>query len=242
MQKITLYQFPISHFCEKIRWALDFKKLDYQAKTLLPGLHLKKMLKLTGQNSVPVIKDRQHIIHNSKTIIDYLEKTYSDIKLNPIKPQEIQQANAWEDFADNNIGPQVRVFMYHYLLDSPEIVIPFFTKNGPWYGPQFVKFIFPKLQTKMRRYMKINQETAQQAKQQIHASLDKLNTHLNSRGYLVSDTFSRADLSTSALLAPLFMPEKYGLKPVHLPHALRTQIEEFDSKLSWAKSMYANHR
>ena len=35
----TLYQFPISHYCEKVRWAMDYKKLEYKAKNLLPGLH-----------------------------------------------------------------------------------------------------------------------------------------------------------------------------------------------------------
>jgi glutathione S-transferase len=36
---ITLYQFQFSHFCEKARWALDYKDLPYTCKNLLPGLH-----------------------------------------------------------------------------------------------------------------------------------------------------------------------------------------------------------
>lgn len=37
---LTLYQFPISHYCEKIRWALDFKQLKYNTVNLLPALHI----------------------------------------------------------------------------------------------------------------------------------------------------------------------------------------------------------
>ncbi|MCP3675846.1 MAG: glutathione S-transferase family protein, partial [Gammaproteobacteria bacterium] len=43
---IKLYQFPISHYCEKIRWSLDYKNLDYKIINLLPGLHIKTTKKL----------------------------------------------------------------------------------------------------------------------------------------------------------------------------------------------------
>ena len=35
----TLYQFPISHYCEKTRWHLDAKGLPYVTKNLVPGVH-----------------------------------------------------------------------------------------------------------------------------------------------------------------------------------------------------------
>ena len=50
---LVLYQFPISHFCEKARWALDYKGLDYTTKNLLPGLHVKTTKKLAARSSVP---------------------------------------------------------------------------------------------------------------------------------------------------------------------------------------------
>jgi glutathione S-transferase len=35
----VLYQFPLSHYCEKARWLLDHKELDYVAHNLIPGFH-----------------------------------------------------------------------------------------------------------------------------------------------------------------------------------------------------------
>src|SRR5690606_11485280 len=35
----VVYQFPISHYCEKTRWQLDHKGMPYQIRNLLPGAH-----------------------------------------------------------------------------------------------------------------------------------------------------------------------------------------------------------
>lgn len=40
MSTRTLYQFPISHYCEKARSCLDVKGLTYSTRDLIPGLHL----------------------------------------------------------------------------------------------------------------------------------------------------------------------------------------------------------
>ena len=53
----VLYQFPISHYCEKVRWAMDYKGLDYKLKNLLPGLHLRTTKKIAAKSYVPILID-----------------------------------------------------------------------------------------------------------------------------------------------------------------------------------------
>ena len=36
---LKLYTFNVSHFAEKARWALDFERIAYEEKVLLPGPH-----------------------------------------------------------------------------------------------------------------------------------------------------------------------------------------------------------
>lgn len=67
---LTLYQFPISHYCEKVRWALDHKKLDYQVKNLLPGMHDGTATKLAGSSSLPILVHDGQAIQNSSDIIN----------------------------------------------------------------------------------------------------------------------------------------------------------------------------
>ena len=59
---LTLYQFPISHYCEEARWALDWKGLEYRRVNLLPGLHLARSRKMAARTSVPILVSADTIV------------------------------------------------------------------------------------------------------------------------------------------------------------------------------------
>jgi glutathione S-transferase len=164
---LTLYQFPVSHYCEKARWALNHKKLDYQIKNLLPGLHTLTTNKLTPSSSLPILVHDGKAVQNSSDIITYLDTQFPQMPLTPDDDALKQEALDWEKFADEQIGIAVRAVCYHVLLDNPTVVIPFFTDNGPWYGPYLIKAIFPKLRATMRNKMNLNAKTAEAANQQL---------------------------------------------------------------------------
>lgn len=240
---LELYQLPISHYCEKVRWALAYKKLDYKSKNLLPGLHISTAIKLTPKTSVPIIVHDGTVIYDSSEIISYLDEIFPEHPLTPTDPAQREEALAWERFADNEVGDHVRRVVYHTLLDYPKIVIPFYTVNGPWYGPLLIRLIFPKLRDKMRRYMKINEETAQKSMEILERSINKAHAHMKNRQYFVGDSFSRADLAMASLLAPLCSPEGYGLAwPTVYPEPLAGVIAGYAPKISWVNGLYNNHR
>jgi glutathione S-transferase len=254
-ESIQLYQFPISHYCEKVRWALDFKGLPYQKVNYLPGLHARKNKKLAKFSSVPILKHKDAVIQGSTQIIDYLEAEFPGKPLNFSDKQLNQAANEWERYADENIGPHVRRIMYHELLNHPSIVIPLFSHQGPWYSGLYFKLTYPKLTQVMRKLMNINDESVIESKEILQNSLSKLNQYLSitpsdittdnqlSRNYLVGDQFSRADLSVSALLAPLFSPKEYGLNwPDTFPPEIQSLIESYAPHMTYAKHCYASSR
>ena len=51
-----LFQFKVSHFNEKARWALDFKGIAHVRHSLLPGPQKPKMQRLSGQEQTPVLR------------------------------------------------------------------------------------------------------------------------------------------------------------------------------------------
>jgi len=240
---ITLYQFPISHYCEKARWALDYKNLPHTIKNLLPGPHVKQVMALAKTSEVPVIKHKDHVIQKSNNIVDYLDKIFPEKSLTPEDEATRLQALEWEQFANKEVGVNLRIFFYHTLLKHPDILIPIFTHQGPWYGKIFMKLFFPQLRKTMIRYMRINDESATQARIDLKLAIDKINAHLVNHQFLAGDQFSRADLATAALLAPLIQPEKYGVPwPSQLPPALQTTIDEWSGELEWVRKIYKDYR
>ncbi|MFK8012976.1 MAG: glutathione S-transferase family protein [Marinicellaceae bacterium] len=240
---IKLYQFPISHYCEKIRWTLDYKDIEYEKINLLPGLHIKTTTRLAKTSSVPLLIDGDHKIQNSEDIITYLEDKYPQKSLTPKDEVIKQQALEWEKYADKELGIHVRRVCYHILLDRPDIVIPFFTHEGPWYGTLLMKLGFNKLQSKMRYFMKINDDTFKESLSRMERAIEKIHNHLQSNAFLAGDEFSRADLAAASLLAPLCQADGYGLDwPKNTPKELLEIAEKHEAQLHWVHDFYTKYR
>ena len=240
---VILYQFPISHFCEKVRFALDHKGIDHQIKNLVPGLHTRTTLKKASQSSVPLLEHDGRSIQGSEQIISYLDQQFPDNPLTPAESDLAQQALNWERYLDKEIGVHVRRYAYHTLLDHPDLVIGFFATNGRFWAKPFLKMSFPRIQGVMRKLMKINSDSAEQSRLAVRAALEKLNQGLDGKDYLVGNQFSRADLTAVSLLAPLTMPPQYGLNwPQQLPEPLQAEVESLADQLQWARNIYSRHR
>jgi hypothetical protein len=47
----VLRQLQLSHYSEKVRWALDLKRIPHIRRSLLPGLHALQARRLTGDTT-----------------------------------------------------------------------------------------------------------------------------------------------------------------------------------------------
>ena len=240
---LVLYQFPISHYCEKARWALEYKGLEYKKVNLLPGFHIKKAKKLASKPSLPILVHDGKAINESRNIISYLDQAFPNKLLTPEDENLKQAVVKWEQLADQEIGADVRCLCYHTLLDHPDITIPFFTVNGPWYGNLLMKFTYPKLSIKMRELMQLNDKTVELINQRLTKVIDKIHEHISNREFFVGDTFTRADIAVASLLAPLVRPKNYGLAwPEQYPEPLHSTVAKFGNKLNWVTRIYNQYR
>lgn len=240
---LTLYQFAISHYCEKVRWALDYKGLEHQIINLLPGTHTKVVKSIAPKTEVPVLRHDKKIVQGSSEIISYLDKAFPEKPLTPSDPALKQQALQWEAFVDENIGPHIRLYCYHFLLDQPDIVVPLLTHGQPWHKRWVFRLIFPKVREKMRQFMRINERTADISLKKLKRAIDKLATELETRSFLACDQFTRADLAAASLLAPLRTPKKYGVVwPERLPEDLQKTTDLLEDKINWVDNIYETYR
>lgn len=237
---IKLYQFPCSHFCEKARWALEYKRVAYRPVNLVPGFHLKPVRKLTAKSCLPVLVDGTTVVQESSAIITYLDTKFLSHALTPPEPQSARAALDWETYLDEHIGVSLRLWFYHYALQNRDIALRFLLQGAPWPRSVLFKLVYPQVREKMLQSMNINANTARQAEEQLLAALQRLDETLDGRSFLVEDRFSRADLTACSLLSPWCLPQQSQTIPGPLLETRkRLEGRRF---YSWVRSVYDRYR
>ena len=217
----TLYQFPLSNYCEKARWLLDHKELDYVAKNLMPGLHRPFTRYKTSKDTLPMLHDGQVWVADSTEIALYLDGMYPEQAYLRREPGFRMQAIELDQLA-GKMGSLVRRWMLFYTLDMPETMDIVIGEKGLLHKTS--RFSVPIVRKGMRRLYRVYPDKVVQAEEQLNKLFDVVENQLLENGgkYLVSDRLGLADISVCAMLAPLIGPmgtpwEIHGLNSAGLP-------------------------
>jgi glutathione S-transferase len=242
----VLWQLRLSHYNEKVRWALDFKRIPHTRRSLLPGLHALRAKRLTGETTTtPVLTLDGRSIGDSTQIIAALEERWPEPRLYPEDEVLRRRTLELEEFFDENLGPHIRRAAYHELLDHPEIVIPLFVDGQPAMARGLVRVAFPLLRTGMRRKLTIDAASAEDSREKTKAAMDRLERELGPEGYLVGHSFTVADLTAAALFYPVVRPSEFPYPSVSDPPAgVRDFLEGLAQRPGgeWVAEMYRRHR
>src|SRR5438128_6433168 len=88
----VLWHLKVSHYNEKARWALDYKRVPHVRRAAIPGQHQKIALRLTGGRTLPVLVLDGEAIGDSTRIIEALERRYPQPPLYPADPDARRRA------------------------------------------------------------------------------------------------------------------------------------------------------
>ena len=247
VERPVLWQLQISHYNEKVRWALDHKRIPHTRRSMLPGVHQLIAKRLTGTVYSPVLTIGEQRIGDSTAILQALEARWPEPRLIPEDPDERKRALELEDYFDEELGPHIRRAVYWELLPHPEVVVPLFTDGGSRLSRALLRSGFPILRIGMRRFMNIYEEPASHSRERTVAVLDRLEDELRGRDYLVGDEFSIADLTAASLFYPLALPPEFPYRsPVfdELPDGAREFLGALRERpgAQWVAEMYRRHR
>ena len=206
MARPLLWHLPISHFSEKVRWALDWKRIPHRRRVMPPGLHPFGGLALTGgrQYTMPVLVMDGRRIGDSTAIIGALEERFPERSL---YPADRARALELEDWFDENVGPYARQWGFNALLTEPAAVRAFAVKQTEWapfavppgaFAPIAKAFL-------AARYSVANEAGVEEARERLVRGLDRLEAELDGE-FLVGGDFTVADLTAAALFYPLVLP------------------------------------
>jgi glutathione S-transferase len=205
----VLWQLQLSHYVEKVRWALDYKCVPHIRRSLLPGVHVREARRLTGDTSTaPVLTIEGRSIGDSTRIIGAIEQRWPQPSLYPADPAQRRRALELEEFFDEELGPHIRRAFYSELLGQSELLVPLFT-NGDPAAAQTLRMALPALCAGIRQRFDVTAEKAAESRAKTVAAMDRLERELSPTGFLVGDCFTVADLTAAALFYPVARPPEF---------------------------------
>jgi glutathione S-transferase len=239
-----LWHIPLSHYSEKVRWALDYKGIAHRRQTL--GFdYAVRCWRATGRMTMPVLWLDGRAVGDSTHIIAALEARFPEPPLYPRDAQARERALAIEDDLDETLGPALRAAIVTPLFQNdPDIAIRLLTTAWPkaYKRIQPLKRIFPAF---YRFRHKIRPGDLEKDRAMVAAAMDRIEQYREGRRYLVGDSFTVADLTAAALLGALLRPPELQY-PQHAD--LPPYLTEYRNGLlrhpasEWALGIYRRHR
>jgi glutathione S-transferase len=204
-----LWHIAISHYSEKVRWALEYKSVEHERRTAPPGLHIAVALWLSRGRAFtfPIVQLDGTQIADSTVIIAALERRFPEPPLYPADPEEYRRALELEEFFDEQLGPYARRLAFHEVRQDPELLDQIVARVSPRLHAALGRALVPYSRAfTALRYGAGSPHAAEVARQKIVTAVDRIEAELGERDYLVGGRFTVADLTAAALLYPIVRP------------------------------------
>lgn len=241
-----LVTIPVSHFCEKARWALDRAAIQFDEEACPPLAHLATTLRLGGRTT-PILVTEGAVLRQSRDILRWADARMAEGRhIFPADPAARREVEELESLFDGKLGPATRRWAYGYVLPDARRSEELLSVGlSPEARRRFLPFL-PIARRMMARGMRVDPPRVAQSLERIRAIFTEVSARLVGRKYLVGDAFSAADLAFAALSAPVVAPPEWAFMPPKdaLPQAMRDEVERFRATAAGrhALAMFAEER
>lgn len=231
---IELYKLQWSHYVEKVRWALDFKQLEWRGIDIV-AFTKKEMQRFDCAQTVPLIHDTVTgvAISDSSPIIRYLDERYPQRPLFPDDPQERELAWRWMLWLDSTLGLHSRRLAYTQLIiECPSILPRLFMPQvcaGLFTLPLLRSLAAPFLGAMLTRRFRFHRNREDRVYELLQEQLLPIAARMQRHGFLVGSRFSAADIALASLLRPLRIVPYFANHP------------GLKSLFAWQQRLFAAH-
>ena len=228
-----LITIPISHYCEKARWALERSGVAYVEEPHLQGIHLAASRLAGGTGTTPVLVTTDAgVLSESADILAYADaRAPEDRRVYPAEPTERDAVRALERDFDDDLGPQGRLWMYHHVLPRRDLARTYATPGVPDWQRRLLPPLYPLVSRFISRRLGVTASAAAEADRRVSATFDRVAERLSDgRPYLCGERFTAADLTFSALAGAVVMPTQWSIplpSPEELPPAAGDRVRAF---------------
>ena len=247
----VLVTIPISHYCEKARWALDRAGVPYTERRHLQVLHRFAARRAGGRGTltVPVLVCAEGALTESGAIVAYADRhAPADRRLYPADPAEREAVRELERDFDARLGPAGRLWMYDGLRGRRDIALAYAPAGVPAWQRRAFPVAYGFVTRVIDRLLDITPATVALAEHDVRTTFAAVAQRLgDGRPFLMGERFTAADLTFAALAASVLMPPGYGVplpQPDELPPAMATVVRELREHPAGAHAlaMFVTHR
>ena len=251
---LRLITIPISHYCEKARWALDRAAIPYREERHVQGIHRIAARRAGGGLTVPVLVTPEGPIGESAEILRWVdERTEPSRRLFGPAAAPEQERREVDELCrrfDELLGPAGRRLIYVHMFkpEQRELMLRFNNQGVPAWEDRALRVGLPVAKRLISRVLDIRPGVEVQDEALVWREYDNVGEILaDGRPYLCGGTFTAADLTFAALSAPLVMPPGYGValpQPEILPPATASIVLRAREQPAGAHAlrMYAEQR
>lgn len=227
----VLITIPISHYCEKARWALDRAGVTYEERAHLQLLHWVPVARAGGGKTAPVLVWGDRVLAESAEILEATSaQGPPDRALYPEDPGAAAEVRALQHDFDEVLGPEGRRWMYFNIRGRRDIAVAYACTGVPAWQRRALPLAYPLVARVIDRYLDITPASAERAEAEVGATFNRVAERLgDGRPYLCGERFSAADLTFAALAASVLMPPEYGVplpRPDELPPPMAAKVRE----------------
>ncbi len=244
-----LITIPISHYCEKARWALDRAGIRYREERHLQGVHRFVSRRAGGAGTTPVLVTEAGVLGESHDIVAWADaRMPPEMRVLPDPPAERAEVERLCRRFDEILGPRGRRLIYVRVFPQRELALAFNNNGLPAWEDRVSRTAWPLLERGLRMALGITAGIEREDERVVFEELDFAAGLLaDGRPYLLGERFTAADLTFAALSSPLVCPPEYGI-PLPPPGLFDTTTAELVRRArehpagSHALAMFARHR
>jgi glutathione S-transferase len=246
---VCLITIPISHYCEKARWALDRAAIDYREERHVQVIHSFAARRAGGGATVPVLVTPERVIGESQEILRWVDTQASESShLFPADSVVCEEVESLCARFDAVLGPRARRLIYIHMFKLRELSLEFNNQGVPEWEDRALRLGWPLARHMVGHVLGIEPGIEVEDEAAVFAELDFVAGLLaDGRAHLCGEHFSAADLTFAALAAAVLAPPQYGIRlpqPDVLPPHTSALIERAREHPAgrYALETFAAHR
>ena len=243
---MRLVTIPISHYCEKARWALDRAGIAYREERHVQGIHRVVIRRAGGHGTSPVLVTPEGVVDGSEAILRWV-----DARLEPgqrLFPEDDEDVVAYGRWLDEGLGKDARRLIYALLLPHQGTVMGFNNQGVPAWEAGALRVTYPWMKGWLAKQLGIGPTTIADDTPRVLRAFDAVAERLSDgRPHLCGERFTAADLTFASLSAAVTAPPQYGVRlpqPGEIPPGVEAHLRQFREHPAgvYALSLFATER